>query len=101
MSVSIDKTHHHTHHFNTAIWLVKRQQYPQAADRFKTLLEQNKKYFPDVMIFLLKQLRSRPGDMFLRMHISEIYTAHEYIEDAILELEDAFEQDPTYSHTFF
>ncbi|MFC1751935.1 tetratricopeptide repeat protein [Thermoproteota archaeon] len=87
--------------FHVALLLLKRNQYHDALDRFKDILAQDKRLFPDILIPLYKRLRLNYFNLNLRLLIAELYISSEFYKEAIHELEEAYEIDPNFTQTYF
>jgi len=83
------------------ILLAKRHQYLDAFDRFKIVLDHYPRQLPDILTILFKQLALHFDNMPLRVLIAELYVMLGFTEEAIWELEDAFEVDPHFTQIYF
>ncbi len=81
--------------------LIKRQQYLEALDRYKTYLNQSPDHLALILIDLYKQLSSNIKNLPLKLVIVELYIKFSFYTEACEELEDMYSIDPNYSQTFF
>jgi tetratricopeptide (TPR) repeat protein len=87
--------------YNLALSLINRNQYLDAQDRFSVLLTYSKDYLPDILIPLYKRLTFYYNNLQLRILIAELYIICEQYQEAILELQEAYEIDSSFTQTYF
>lgn len=87
--------------FHLGIILVKRQQYMEARDRFKTVVEEAPRMLPDILTCLYRQLIVSHEDLHLRLLITELYIFRGSYREALHELEDLFDINPEFTQTYF
>ncbi|RAP28730.1 hypothetical protein DID78_04655 [Candidatus Marinamargulisbacteria bacterium SCGC AG-343-D04] len=83
------------------ISLVKQQQYLEALDRYKSLLNENSDLLATILIDLYKVLSTQHDNVHIRLIIVELYIKCNFFDDACIELEDMYQIDPSFSQTYF
>ncbi len=81
--------------------LVKHQQYPDAQDRIKLLINRSPSACADVLSQLYKRLTSHFDDVGLRLLISELYITMKSYDSACDELENILDFAPNHSQVFY
>ena len=84
----------------TGIILMKRTQYNDALDTFLKITHHFPKYLFSTLIPIYKYLILHFTNNHLRIIISELYLSQNNYNDAINELEDAYEIDPHFTHIY-
>jgi len=91
------------HHkdFQLGILLLRRNQHMEALDRFKMVLNQFPNKSVEVFIPIYKHLMLHFENHNIRILLAELYLSLEKYEDALDELEDIFESDPSFTQTYY
>ena len=84
----------------TGIILMKRTQYNDALDTFLKITHHFPKYLFSILIPIYKYLILHFTNNHLRIIIAELYLSQNNYNDAINELEDAYEIDPHFTHIY-
>ena len=80
---------------------VQQNQYVPALEQYKRLLSHSPGFLADALIALYHLLQTRDDDWYLRLLIAELYVSTRYFSDAICELEDLYELNPSFSQLYF
>ena len=83
------------------ISLVRQQQYMEALDRYRQCLHKKPNLLPKVLLSLYKELYRNTTNIHIKLLISELYFLQHFFSDAYIELEEIYQQDKTFSQTYF
>ena len=84
-----------------ALQLVKRNQFMEALDRFRNILQSKSDILADILIPLYKQLVIDNDNLHIRVMITDLLITAGQYEDALVEIEDSIEIDPNFSQAYF